>query len=134
MHEMAICQALLEQVEAIARAHSASVSRVHVAIGPLSGVEPRLLDRAFEVVSRGTAASRSELIIIDTEVRVRCRACGAESVARANRLLCAACGDWRTELTAGDEMLLMRVELSTESWAVGAQTESAHGVPHATES
>jgi hydrogenase nickel incorporation protein HypA/HybF len=28
-----------------------------------------------------------------------------------NRLVCGACGDWRTDLAAGDEMLLLSVEL-----------------------
>jgi hydrogenase nickel incorporation protein HypA/HybF len=121
MHEMAICQALLEQIEGIAREHSARVSRVHLAVGPLSGVEPRLLERAYELASTGTAAQNSELLIEDTAVRVRCRACGAESAAHANRLLCAECGNWQTELTGGDELLLLKVELSKERLAVTAQ-------------
>jgi hydrogenase nickel incorporation protein HypA/HybF len=120
MHEMAICQALLEQVEGIAREHSAQVRRVHLAIGPLSGVEPQLVKRAFSLVSLGTAAENSELIIESAVVRVRCRSCGTESTASANRLLCAQCGNWQTELTAGDELLLLRVELSKEPLGITA--------------
>ena len=44
--------------------------------------------------------------------RVRCRSCGAESAAEPNNLVCTACGDWRTELVSGDEMLLAQVELA----------------------
>jgi hydrogenase nickel incorporation protein HypA/HybF len=115
MHEMAICQALLEQLEDVARQHSARVSRVHLAIGPLSGVEPGLLERAYPLASAGTAAEGSELIIETAAVRVRCPRCGAESTASAQRLLCAECGNWQTELTGGDELLLMKVELSQDS-------------------
>ena len=114
MHEMAICQALLEQVEGIARQHSGTVSRVRILVGPLSGVEPRLLESAYVLARAGTAAEDSELVIEDAAVRVRCRSCGAESTASPNRLLCGACGDWRTELSSGDELLLLQVELSTE--------------------
>lgn len=122
MHELAICQALLDQVEGIARQHSARVSRVHLAVGPLSGVEPRLLERAYGLAATGTAADHSELIIEEAAVRVRCRSCGAESTASAQRLLCAACGNWQTQLTGGDELLLLKVELSEDSLAVTAQS------------
>ena len=122
MHELAICQALLEQVEGIARQHAARVSRVHVAVGPLSGVEPGLLERAYGLAAAGTAAEDSDLVIEAAAVRVRCRGCGAESNATAQRLLCGECGNWQTELTGGDELLLLKVELSKESLAVTAQS------------
>jgi len=53
-------------------------------------------------------------------VRVRCRGCGAETMATANRLVCGACGDWHTDLLAGDELLLLRVELETRQCEVEA--------------
>jgi hydrogenase nickel incorporation protein HypA/HybF len=112
MHELAICQALLAQIEDIARERAAKVNRVRLAVGPLSGVEPGLLARAYALACTGTAAEGSELDIDDAPVRVRCRSCGAESAASANRLLCGACGDWHTELASGDELLLLKVELS----------------------
>jgi hydrogenase nickel incorporation protein HypA/HybF len=111
MHELAICQALLEQVEAIARQRAARVARVRVAVGPLSGVEPRLLERAYPLACAGTVAEGSELAIDEVPVRVRCRDCGAESAASANRLLCGVCGGWHTGLAGGDELLLINVEI-----------------------
>jgi hydrogenase nickel incorporation protein HypA/HybF len=112
VHELAICQALLEQVEGIARERAGRVSRVRLAVGPLSGVEPGLLARAYPLACAGTAAEGSELDIDEAPVRVRCRSCGAESSASANRLLCGECGDWRTDLASGDELLLLDVELA----------------------
>lgn len=122
MHELAICQALLEQVEDIARQHAATASRVRILVGPLSGAEPHLLEQAYLLARAGTAAENSELVIESAPVRVRCRSCGVESTATANRLLCAACDDWHTELTGGDELLLLKVELSKESSAVTTQS------------
>jgi hydrogenase nickel incorporation protein HypA/HybF len=112
MHELAICQELLAQVEAIAREHDARVTRVRVSVGPLSGIEPGLLERAYALACAGTAAEGSELAVDESPVRVRCRDCGAESAASANRLLCAACGGWKTDLASGDELLLLNVELN----------------------
>jgi hydrogenase nickel incorporation protein HypA/HybF len=44
-------------------------------------------------------------------VRVRCRTCRAETDAEPNRLVCGTCGDFRTDLISGDELLLVSVEL-----------------------
>ncbi len=114
MHELSICQALVAQVEGIACERAARVREVHVGIGPLSGVEGRLLADAYPLAAAGTAAEGSALTIETAPVRVRCRLCGAESDATPNRLVCASCGDWRTDLISGDEMLLLRVILETD--------------------
>jgi len=112
MHELAICQALIAQVETIAHDNDASrIASITLGMGPLSGVEARLLNHAYPVASAGTIAEGAELIIQSTPVCVRCTSCGTESTAEPNRLLCGHCNDWRTELISGDELLLIRVEL-----------------------
>jgi hydrogenase nickel incorporation protein HypA/HybF len=112
MHELAVCQALLGQVEAIAARHLArSVRSITVRVGPLAGVEPDLLRAAYPFACSGTVADGADLVIEELPVRVSCETCGAETEARANRLLCGQCGDWHTRLTSGDEMLLASVEL-----------------------
>jgi hydrogenase nickel incorporation protein HypA/HybF len=118
MHELAICQALISQVQDVVRERSGRVQRVRVGVGPLSGVEPRLLEDAYPLACVGTCAEGSQLAIEPTMIRVRCRICGAESAAAPNRLLCAACGDWRTDLISGDELLLLRIELETQDNAM----------------
>ncbi len=113
MHELSLCQALLAQVREIARAHGASaVKQVIVAAGPLSGVEPALLERAFQLARAGGCAAHAELKFEPTPVRVRCTDCGAESACEANRLLCKQCGGYRTQVISGDDLRLLRVELS----------------------
>lgn len=112
MHELAVCQGLMSQVEQVAsREHAERVTLIRLRIGPLSGVEPQLLADAFPIAAAGTVAEEAELVIDAQPVKVRCLSCGEESAATANRLLCAACGDFRTRLVSGDEMLLMSVEL-----------------------
>jgi hydrogenase nickel incorporation protein HypA/HybF len=116
MHELSICQALIGQVENIARQHQAtSVTAVIIRIGPLSGVEPELLAQAFPLASAGTVAAASRLVIESLPIRVRCKRCGAESAASANKLVCGKCGDWQTQLLSGDEMLLASVELESNA-------------------
>ena len=114
MHELAICQALIKQLEQAAAPHQpAVIDRVVLSVGPLSGVEPTLLKRAFEVARAGTFAAGASLEIRTGPIRVHCSSCGQESEARANRLLCAACGEWRVSVVSGEELLLLSLDLSS---------------------
>ena len=126
MHELAICQALMEQVERIASEEQADqVLTIHLAIGPLSGVEPRLLEQAFYVARAGSIAANAELVTESMPVQVSCSQCGQLSNVLPSRLVCGHCGDWRTRLVSGDEMNLLHIELvrqATEE-ASGARVE-----------
>ena len=125
MHELSICQSLLDQVEGIARQHGArAVERILLQVGPLSGLEPALLRSAWPLVAAGTVAAAAELVIEAAAIRVRCLDCDAESAATANRLLCGACGGFHTRLVSGDELLLARLELSIPD-ADHAQAEAS---------
>lgn len=130
MHELSVCLALMQQVERIARENGAeSVDRIVLQVGPLSGVEAPLLERAWPLASTGTIARLAQLVIETAPVRVRCTLCDAISQVPPNRLLCSACGDFRTRLLSGDEMLLLTLELSKSrprnAAAASTQTEVA---------
>ena len=118
MHELALCQALMSQVEVIARDnHATRVIAITLGMGPLSGVEEQLLKNAYPVASAGTVADGAELLVESTPVRVRCISCGEESEAEPNRLVCGHCDDWHTELVSGDELLLIRLEMEKSKQA-----------------
>ena len=128
MHELAICQGLLEQVEEIARRKGADrVLSVTVRIGPLAGVEPVLLQDAFGLAATGTSAATAALNIERTAVRVRCRECGEKTDARANCLICGRCGSWRTQVLEGEEMYLTRVELQSRTRVAQPDESAATG-------
>jgi hydrogenase nickel incorporation protein HypA/HybF len=112
MHELSICQALLDRVTEIAKGRGASaVERITIEVGPLSGVEPELLARAFAILRAGGCAARALLSIESTAVTVDCESCGAQSLVDPNRLVCSPCGGFRTRIVAGDGLLLRRLEL-----------------------
>jgi hydrogenase nickel incorporation protein HypA/HybF len=114
MHELALCQALIDQVERVVRQNAARrVVSITVSVGPLSGAEPKLLEHAFPLASAGTVAEQAALYVETVPVVVRCRSCRAETAAAPNRLLCGACQDWQVDVIAGDEMMLQRVEIET---------------------
>lgn len=112
MHELSICQALLDQVENIASTHQATeVVDITVEIGALSGVVPELLHRAFEVARIGTVAAGAHLILKATPVIVRCSACEQEHLVDTNSLRCPNCEHWQTSVISGDELILRDVDL-----------------------
>jgi len=112
MHELAICQALIVELENIATQHiGKKIVAVNLKVGPLSGVEPKLLESAFSIASCNTIADGAILTVTQSGIVVRCNQCHKESKASVNRLICADCGHWQTELLSGDEMLLNQVEL-----------------------
>ncbi len=116
MHELAVAQALVEQVEAVIRQHQAArASLIRVRIGPLAGVVPELLASAFPLAAANSRMEHASLELVDAPIKVRCQTCGAETEAAMNRLICGACGDWHTQVISGDELLLESVELESAS-------------------
>ena len=78
MHELSICQALIGQVEKVAREnHAQRVVSIVIAVGPLSGVEPGLLERAhtgvlfFDEVADMPAGTQSKIlrVLVDEDRR-----------------------------------------------------------------
>jgi hydrogenase nickel incorporation protein HypA/HybF len=124
MHELYVCQALIGQVETIALEQKAiRVETIYLGIGPLSGVEPRLLEQAFFIARAGTVADDAQLIITSLPIRVSCHKCGHVTDALPARLVCGDCGHWQTQLISGDEMQLERVELVKQTTEDKAEDE-----------
>lgn len=125
MHELAVAQALVEQVDGVIRQHAAShdhdasssdawrASLIRVRIGPLAGVVPELLATAFPLAAAGSCMEHTVLDLVAAPIRVHCQTCGMDTEAALNRLVCGACGDWHTQVISGDELLLESVELET---------------------
>ncbi len=127
MHELAVCQALIAQVETVAHQQQAQrVVEISVDIGPLSGVEPQLLEQAFSIASAGTLADGAQLNINSLPVRVECSDCGQISEVLPTRLICTHCGNWQTRVISGDELLLTTVEVCRERPAAAQTTETRH--------
>jgi hydrogenase nickel incorporation protein HypA/HybF len=124
MHELSVCLALTRKVAAIAEEHGASrIERIRLRIGPLSGIETALLEHAFPLAAAGTPADGARLEIVSAPVVVACTVCGEETPCAPNRLLCGACGDFRTRIVTGDEMLLESLDLDLPD--AGARSPAA---------
>jgi len=109
MHEYSLVMALAERVKEEARSRRATaVSRLHVSIGSVSGVEPALFETAFTLCREGILAG-AELEIRRIEAAWVCPACGREIAPNAV-LRCEPCGE-AARLQGGDELILERIEM-----------------------
>lgn len=118
MHELAVCQALVQQLESVSASNGGGrVELARLRIGPLSGVEATLLRHAFPLAAAGSIAEGAELVIEPSPVVVQCSECGARTEAAPNRMLCGGCGGFRVRMISGNEMLLESVELAAPASA-----------------
>jgi len=115
MHEYAIAQALVEQIEKVARENNAgTVRRVVVQIGKLRGVVPEVLRWGFEVAAHDSLAAGVAVEIEEIPIRIRCSACSAESSLDEPLFLCPVCGSCNVEQLAGSELILKSLEICHE--------------------
>ncbi|WP_372394882.1 hydrogenase maturation nickel metallochaperone HypA [Azospirillum sp. HJ39] len=112
MHEMALCESLLQAMEEAGRANDfRRVRRVRLEIGGFAGVEIEALRFGFDVVTRGSLADGAELVVLEVPGRGWCFDCN-DTVALADRLApCPSCGGNRLHPNGGTELTIKDLEV-----------------------
>jgi hydrogenase nickel incorporation protein HypA/HybF len=112
MHELSIAQRIVGVVAAdFEKRGGGKVSRVRVAIGALSGVEPGTLSHAYEVACAGTALAGSRLDVERVGIRAKCRGCGREFEVAEYDFTCPGCSGQDVELLCGRETQIVDYEV-----------------------
>ena len=115
MHEESLMRSLLRQVDELARKHNAvAVEEIEVEIGPLSGVEPLLIEEAFERLKDSTSWPGLQLCVQQVALEVLCKDCHRESQLPDFRFLCNHCGSTSLQIVRGDAFRLLNVKLNVE--------------------
>ena len=112
MHEMALCQGMVELIAEQQRSRGFSrVKRVIVEIGALGHVDPHALEFAFEVGARDTPAEQAVLEIREIPGSGWCMDC-CETVAIERRgEPCPGCGGYKLIVREGEDMRLKELEV-----------------------
>lgn len=114
MHEYSLVQALVERVGAeAARRGALAVHRLTVRVGELSGVDPELLQVAYDTFREGTLCAKAPLVLERVPARWTCPRCGA-AIPRGAALRCAACGVPARLEDGGDALMLSQIEMEVE--------------------
>lgn len=112
MHEYSIVQALMEQVETLARENEAeTVSKVVVKIGVMSGVEPHLLEIAFDTFKEKSICENAQFVLNIQPLTIRCLACDTQSELDEIAYCCPQCKGLNVEVVDGEDMYLMSLEM-----------------------
>jgi hydrogenase nickel incorporation protein HypA/HybF len=115
MHELGICEAVLERVEQ--RAGDRRVDGVGLRAGTGLRLVPEALQQSFELLTMGTVLDGAALELEIVPGRGTCRDCG-ESFAVAETFPdCPACGSVVVSVEGGDELVV--------TWLRYADTEQA---------
>lgn len=104
MHELGMCQSLVEAVER--RAGGRRVARVGVRAGTLLRVAPAALEQSFQLVAAGGVAEGAGVELAVVPLQGRCRDCGGAFSSDDPTPACPACGSLATDAEGGDELML----------------------------
>lgn len=112
MHEMSLCEGILQVIEEHAEQQRfAKVCRVRLEIGALAGVELEALRFGFDVVTRDTLAEGAILDIISLPGQAWCLGC-SQSVAVQQRFdACPVCGSYQLHISGGNELRIKDLEV-----------------------
>lgn len=109
---MSLVESVRELIEeAAVREGFARVKGVRVEIGELSGVEREAFEFCFDIVMRDGIADGARLDVIATPGTGRCLECGRETPLAAVYDACAHCGGFPVEVTGGDAMRVIDLEV-----------------------
>jgi len=113
MHEMSLCEGILQIIEDKAAADGFTEVRcVRLEIGKFAGVEIDALRFGFDVVMKGSVAEQAELDVIELPGQAFCFDC-TETVSVDERLQpCPACGGHKLAPSGGDEMRIKELEVA----------------------
>jgi len=112
MHEMSLCEGVLQVLETEARRQGFSrVRQVWLEIGQLAGVETEAMRFCFDAVMKGSLADRARLNIVETPGQAWCMICAKTVPVRQRFDACPDCGSHQLQVTAGDQMKIKELEV-----------------------
>ncbi|BAM91822.1 hydrogenase expression/formation protein HypA [Bradyrhizobium oligotrophicum S58] len=112
MHEMALCEGIVEIVEQEARKGAfAKVKTVWLEIGALSHVAPVALRFCFEAVTAKTLLQGATLEIIEQPGAAWCLGCSRSVEISQRYQPCPACGSHQLQVTGGEDMRVKELEV-----------------------
>jgi hydrogenase nickel incorporation protein HypA/HybF len=110
MHELSLCQELIEQVLREAGKNGLQkIDEIEVETGILKEVVPEIMLEAFKSVSRDTAAEGAKLILTNKEARAVCNVCKKEFSPKPDDYTCPTCKKADIDIKQGNEIILKSI-------------------------
>jgi len=118
MHEVAICQSIVKTLgEELEEEQFQNVREVHLRVGALSCVEPKILTHVFKYVIEGSPFHRCRLYAHTVEVLAACEHCNSNFKVEHYRFICPACNRPSSTIIEGNELTIYKIILEEPSYA-----------------
>jgi len=112
MHEMSLCESILEIIEQQAQQQQyQKVKTVWLEIGALSSVEPEAMRFCFDAVMQTPLVTGAKLEIVHIQGVARCLQCNKNVVIEQRYDACPRCGNFPLQINAGEEMRIKELEV-----------------------
>jgi hydrogenase nickel incorporation protein HypA/HybF len=113
MHELSIALSILDlATEEAHKRGSVRVLKIHLRLGPLSGVVKEALLSSYELARESTPLEEAQLMIEDVPVQVHCPTCKTtRAVASVQQLCCAECGTPSPDVVSGRNLEVVAMEI-----------------------
>jgi hydrogenase nickel incorporation protein HypA/HybF len=112
MHELSLCQSILDTLETEARQQDfRRVRSVQLEIGALAGVDDEALRFGWEALSPGTLADGSRLDIVRTPGSAWCFDCQATVNVEQYYDPCPHCQGHKLQVSGGEQLKIKQLEV-----------------------
>lgn len=113
MHEMSICENLLQILEQEALRHRyRHIHRIRLEIGVLATIEIAALLFCFDAIKSKTIASDAVLEIIEQPASGYCLGCFQEVEINKRSAPCPKCGAYQLQISQGDTLKIRDLEVT----------------------
>jgi len=115
MHELSIALSILDLAAEESERRGVDISAIHLRLGPLSGVDERALDSAFELAREHSNTPTARLVIELVPLIVHCPQCNcSRKPLSIQHLVCPVCGSPTPEILSGRELQVFALEVIDE--------------------
>jgi len=123
VHEMGLCQAIVEAT--LRRAAGRPVRAVRVRVGG-HPVDPQVIAQGFRMAAAGTYAEGAELDLVVEPQTAHCRSCGADSPVTAATVLvaCPRCGGLDMDAPLTEQLVVESIAISEDEPAASGRGDS----------
>jgi hydrogenase nickel incorporation protein HypA/HybF len=113
MHELGLCEGVLDAVRT--RAAGRTVAGIRVRCGVRHAVDADAMTQAFGMVAAGTEAAAATVDVVMEPVLVTCRDCGAAGTSGDLLAVCRRCDGVNVDISGGDELILESVRYAADT-------------------
>lgn len=114
MHERSLVKQLIEQIEEeLHSRHLAGLTAVHLEIGEFAGVEPSLIELAFQEMAIDYWQTQVHLDLKIIPLTAHCQSCNKDFHVERFRFVCPFCSQTAVNVIAGESMQLVSLSVAT---------------------